>query len=110
MYCFEVNIVFFIYNKFNCITRNFRFVLYAVRLRVKKTHSDDEDDSCLMFSKRKIILGLISGYFCTLHRKIKLFDIPVPSRDGMSLTKVSLGGNHEIIYFIHVQWYRYMFI
>ncbi len=29
----------FLYNKFNSITRNFRFVLYAVRLRVLKKHN-----------------------------------------------------------------------
>ncbi len=35
---FEVNIVLFFYNKSNSVTRNFRFVLYAVHLRVLKKH------------------------------------------------------------------------
>ncbi len=34
--------------------------------------------------------------FENIHRKKKLFDIPVPSR--MSLTKLSLGGNYDVIY------------
>jgi hypothetical protein len=32
---------------------------------------------------------------CYLHHK-KVFDIPVPA--GMSLTKLSLGGNNDVIY------------
>jgi hypothetical protein len=43
--------------------------------------------------------------YCTVHRKNKLFDITVhrkkklfdiPSPNGMSLTKLSLGGNNDV--------------